>query len=116
MHGVRTLHRRLHSGICIREADVDNEFPFDGTYGLAICLGVLYHLKNPVFVLEHLARISRFCLLSTRIARCLPGGVPMPNGHALAYLLGERELNRDDTNWWIFTKPALRRLFERTKR
>ena len=115
MQGVKALCAELGSGVEVREMDVDNEFVLDGKYGLAFCLGVLYHLKNPFFVLEHLARVSRYCVLSTRIARCLPDGAPMPEGHALAYLLREDELNLDDTNFWIFSEPALRRLLERTR-
>jgi tRNA (mo5U34)-methyltransferase len=115
MQGLRALHQELRSTVAIREIDVDREFPVDGKYGLTLCLGILYHLKNPFFVLEHLARVSRYCVLSTRIARHLPDGAPMPAGHALAYLLGEEELNQDDTNFWIFSEPALRRLLERTR-
>jgi SAM-dependent methyltransferase len=115
MQGLRALHQELNSSVSIREIDVDSEFPLNGKYGLALCLGILYHLKNPFFVLENLARRARYCVLSTRIARHLPGGDPMPEGHALAYLLGEDELNLDDTNFWIFSEPALRRLLERTK-
>jgi len=115
MQGLRALHRELRSSVTVREINVDSEFPLDGKFGLTFCLGLLYHLKNPFFVLEHLARISRFCVLSTRIARRLPGGVPMPDGQALAYLLGEDELNLDDTNCWIFSEPALRRLLQRTR-
>jgi tRNA (mo5U34)-methyltransferase len=115
MQGLRTLHRELRSAVTIREIDVDSEFPLDSKFGLTLCLGLLYHLKNPFFVLDRLARISRYCVLSTRIARRLPDGAPIPAGHALAYLLGDDELNRDDTNFWIFSEPALRRLFERTR-
>jgi SAM-dependent methyltransferase len=115
MRGLRALHREFRSGVTVREIDVDSEFPLDGKYGLTLCLGLLYHLKNPFFVLEHVARVSRFCVLSTRIARRLPGGARMPDRHALAYLLGESELNLDDTNFWIFSEPALRRLLERTR-
>jgi tRNA (mo5U34)-methyltransferase len=115
MQGLRALHGELRSAVAIREIDVDSEFPLDAKFGLTLCLGLLYHLKNPFFVLERLARISRFCVVSTRIARRLPDGAQMPEGHALAYLLGEDELNRDDTNFWIFSEPALRRLFQRTR-
>ncbi len=114
MQGLKALRRELQSSVEIREIDVDSEFPLDSKYGLTVCLGLLYHLKNPFFVLERLARISRFCVLSTRIARRLPDGAPMPENHALAYLVGDDELNRDDTNYWIFSEPALRRLLERT--
>lgn len=115
MRGLRELQRQLGSTIAIREIDVDSEFPLDSHYGLTLCLGILYHLKNPFFVLERVARVSQYCVLSTRIARRLPGGDPMPANHALAYLLGEEELNRDDTNFWIFSEPGLRRLLERTR-
>lgn len=115
LEGFKALRAQLSSKVELREADVDNEFPADGKYGLAFCLGILYHLKNPFFVLEHLARVSRYCVLSTRVARFLPDGAPMPKGHALAYLLGEDELNRDDTNFWIFSEPALRRMLQRTR-
>jgi SAM-dependent methyltransferase len=115
MQGLKALHRQLRSAVTVREIDVDSEFPLESKYGLTLCLGLLYHLKNPFFVLEHLARRSRFCVLSTRIARRLPDGAPLPRGHSLAYLLGEDELNLDDTNFWIFSEPALRRLLERTR-
>jgi SAM-dependent methyltransferase len=115
MRGVRSLQRQLGSTIALREVDVDSEFPLDSRYGLTLCLGLLYHLKNPFYVLERVARVSRYCVLSTRIARRLPGGAPMPGDHALAYLVGEEELNQDDTNFWIFSEPGLRRLLERTR-
>ncbi len=59
MQGLKALQRELHSTVTIREIDVDSEFPLDGKYGLTLCLGLLYHLKNPFFVLEHVARVSR---------------------------------------------------------
>jgi 2-polyprenyl-3-methyl-5-hydroxy-6-metoxy-1,4-benzoquinol methylase len=64
MRGLYALRRELSSKISIREIDVDNEFPLDSHYGVTLCMGLLYHLKNPFFVL----------VLSTRIARNLPGG------------------------------------------
>jgi tRNA (mo5U34)-methyltransferase len=106
MRGLRALRRELGSRIAIREIDVDNEFPLDAQYGLTLCLGLLYHLKNPFFVLERIARVSQYCVLSTRIARNLPGGGSFDK-HPLAYLLGEDELNHDDTNYWIFSRPAI---------
>jgi tRNA (mo5U34)-methyltransferase len=115
LQGWKTLHAALQSKAAIREIDIDSEFPLEDKFGLTLCLGILYHLKNPFFVLEHLARRSQYCVLSTRIARCLPDGSPMPAEHALAYLLGEEELNQDDTNFWIFSEPGLRRLLERTR-
>jgi tRNA (mo5U34)-methyltransferase len=114
MRGIRALKAALGSSIEIHEIDLDRPFtlPHD-TYDLVILLGVLYHLRNPFYVLEELARRATHLLLSTRIARCYPGGAPMPSNLALAYLLRENELNQDDSNYFIFSEPALRVLLER---
>ncbi len=114
MQGVRFLARELNSKVQIHEIDLDSQFsvPAD-RYGLTIFLGLLYHLKNPLFALEQIARHSDYCLLSTRIARRLPNGSPMPEGQPLAYLLDSQELNQDDSNYWIFSDSGLRRILKR---
>ncbi len=82
-------------------------------YGLVCLLGILYHLKNPFFVLETIARKSRYCLLSTRIARYgVDAGLEMENA-PLAYLLSPDECNNDATNFWIFSFAGLLRLADR---
>jgi SAM-dependent methyltransferase len=115
MRGIRALKAALGSAIEIHEIDADRPFtlPHD-TYDLVIFLGILYHLRNPFYVLEELARRATQCLLSTRVARRLPDGAPLPAGVALAYLLGEEELNRDNSNYFIFSEPGLRVMLERT--
>src|SRR5215469_16840093 len=51
--GVRALKGILRSSIGIHAVDLDQRPNLPGTnYGLAILLGVLYHLKNPFLVLE----------------------------------------------------------------
>jgi len=115
MRGLFALRDELSSNVTIEQLDVDNGSPIGGHFGLAFCLGVLYHLKNPFLVMSRLAQISQYCILSTRTAKNLPGGIPLPSGQPLAYLVGEDELNSDDTNYWIFSEPALRRLLARTR-
>jgi tRNA (mo5U34)-methyltransferase len=114
MRGVRTLRESLNSSLEIVEADLDAQFNL-GTarFGLAFLLGALYHLKNPFHTLETLARHANYCVLSTRIMRYLPGGKVDAKGVPIAYLLGESELNADNSNFWIFTEAALLRLFAR---
>ena len=114
MRGIRALKQALGSGVGIQEIDADRPFvlPRD-TYDLVLFLGILYHLRNPFYVLEELARHARHMLLSTRIARCYPGGERMPDGLPIAYLLKEYQLNRDSTNYFIFSEPALRIVLER---
>ena len=114
MRGIRKLKEALHSGIDIHSSDIDAGLaPPRPLYGLTLFLGILYHLKNPFGVLETLAEHSQFCLLSTRIAQRSPRGSKMGD-EALAYLVGEYELNADESNYWIFSEAGLRRLLERT--
>lgn len=114
MLGVRALKQRLNSGVEIHEVDLDSGFELPaGQYGLAVVLGILYHLKNPFYVLETIARQSRYCLLSTRITRYLPDRKTDVSRSPVAYLLSETELNDDDSNFWIFSETGLRRILER---
>ena len=115
MRGIRALKAALSSHIEIHEIDVDRPFtlPHD-SYDLVCFLGILYHLRNPFYVLEELARRTTHCFLSTRVARRFPDGAPMPAHVAIAYLLGAEELNRDESNYFIFSEPGLRLLLERS--
>ena len=114
MRGVRRLKAALGSSVEVHEIDVDRTFalPHD-TYDLVLFLGVLYHLRNPFFVLEELARRAAHCLLSTRVARQFPSGAPMPPDAPAAYLVREDELNRDNTNYFIFSETGLRVMLHR---
>ena len=114
MRGVRKLREALKSKIEILVADVDSRFELpEGPYDLVIVLGILYHLKNPYYLLEQLARHARFCLLSTRVTRFTPEGLDIRDT-PVAYLLGPDELNQDWTNYWIFSEAGLKRLIFRT--
>jgi 2-polyprenyl-3-methyl-5-hydroxy-6-metoxy-1,4-benzoquinol methylase len=114
MRGIRALKAALGSAVEIHEIDADRPFtlPHD-SYDLAIFLGVLYHLRNPFYVLEELARRCTHCLLSTRVARRYPDGAAMPAGVALTYLLAENELNQDNSNYFIFNEAGLRVMLDR---
>lgn len=114
MAGVRALRERLNLPMQILELNADTETQLPGgPYGLAISFGVLYHLKNPYLYLETLAKHSRFCMLSTRVADVTKSGVPIKN-EPLAYLLDHRETNNDPTNQWIFSPAGLERLAKRS--
>jgi 2-polyprenyl-3-methyl-5-hydroxy-6-metoxy-1,4-benzoquinol methylase len=112
-HGFQTLAAALGSSVEFIDHDVDTGLPLNGrTFGLAICLGILYHLKNPYLVLEGLARHARYCLLSTRVAQVTMSGASIER-EPLAYLLDPREANNDPTNYWIFSDAGLRRILDR---
>ena len=118
MQGLRALRTALNSSVDIHTVDLDSQFmlPHDH-YRLVFLLGVLYHLKNPLYILEMLARQCDYCVLSTWIANTIPGSGQNLNlrDAPVAYLLDEDELNADDTNYWIFSEAGLRRLLKRTR-
>lgn len=114
MCGMRHLKEALHSRIEIISQDIDSQFELpDGQVDIVFFLGILYHLKNPYYVLDLLSRRARFCFLSTRITRFTPGGMEIRSA-PLAYLVDSDELNLDATNFWIFSEAGLKRLLRRT--
>ncbi|MCC7174407.1 MAG: methyltransferase domain-containing protein [Bryobacterales bacterium] len=115
MRGVRALKRELGSQIGIYDVNLDEQFELPrGSYGLALCLGVLYHIKNPYYLLEKLAKTAHYCLLSTRVAAASPDHKTDLRSLPVAYLVDEYETNRDPTNFWIFSEAGLKRILKRT--
>jgi len=112
--GARRMRELLGSRAGVYSVNLDWYFDLPrNRYGLILFLGTLYHLKNPLYVLETLARRGAYCLLSTRVARSTgPGGVSIEH-QPVAYLLDEREANDDPTNYWIFSEAGLLRLVSR---
>jgi tRNA (mo5U34)-methyltransferase len=112
--GIRILKDALNSSVTLRSVDLDAQIDLPSKrYDVIFLLGTLYHLKNPFFVLEKLAQMTRYCFASTRVARQTPDGHSL-SPYPVAYLLGPRECNDDYTNYWIFTDEGLKRLFDRT--
>ena len=114
MQGIRILKEALNSAVTIRWIDLDSQFSLPSEqYDTIFLLGILYHLKNPFFVLEKLAGIARRCFLGTRIAKKTPDGHCFAK-YPVAYLLEPEECNRDSTNFWVFSGECLKRLIDRT--
>ncbi len=115
LKGLRALAAAmpLPGKVNLIERDIDSQFELpQSSYDLVFLLGILYHLKNPYYVLEKLSRHTRHLLVSTRVMKFAPderylGGLPV------AYLLDPDESNNDATNYWILTESALRRLVHR---
>ena len=113
MRAVKLLHTLLGSGAVIKEVNLDSQFLLPRVkYGLVVFLGILYHLKNPYFAMEVIAKSSQYCVASTRVAKFAPDGTKISH-LPMAYLLQPDESNNDATNYWIFSEQGLRRLFER---
>lgn len=112
MDGLKTLRQLFNSKANIHDVDLDSQFNLPGSHDLAVFFGILYHLKNPFYVLEQMAKRYKLCMLSTRVAKYY-------NGHRLdecpiAYLCGSLEVNQDDTNYWIFSESGLKKILFRT--
>lgn len=115
LRGARLLKDASNSNVSIHEMDLDSHFAFPRKeYGLVFFLGILYHLKNPFYVLESLARTTRYCIISTRTTQFLADRKTDVGKHAVAYLLSPTESNNDPTNYWIFSDSGLRRILMRT--
>ena len=110
MQGIRALAQAFGSKIEISDIDLDARFEMNREYSLVLFLGTLYHLKNPFYALETLARHARFCFLSTRVARLNADRTVRIDAMPIAYLLDADECNSDTTNYWIFSPPGLMRL------
>jgi tRNA (mo5U34)-methyltransferase len=117
MEGVRRLAAALRSKVEIEDVDLDGGWAPAREYGLALFLGVLYHLKNPFAALERLSAHARYCFLSTRVTVWSPDRTVELGRVPAAYLLapgeGNSEGNQDTTNYWLFSPPGLVRLAER---
>lgn len=114
LRGATKLRDALESRVEIHHIDLDRQFrmPRD-RYSLVVFLGIFYHLKNPYYVLEELARVSSYCLLSTRITRFANDDSTNLSGISCAYLVDRHEMNDDPTNYWIFSEAGLRRIIDR---
>ena len=114
MRGVRALKQAMQSSVEIFEANLDDRFELPAPqYGLAFFCGILYHLKNPYYALETLARHATYCVLSTRVARLTPDNRVRFQDQPMAYLLDAGEANGDSTNYWIFSEAGLKRILNR---
>jgi SAM-dependent methyltransferase len=101
----------------LRDACINDRqelFPKGGRFDLVVCVGLLYHLRNPFAFLESIARISRYAVIGTHIFTHTPGLRVCVSDASVAYLVDAAELNNDPTNYWIFSQIALSRLVQRS--
>lgn len=82
-------------------------------YDLAISVGLLYHLRNPIAFLESLKGLAYRILVGTHTMTHTPGFRTRIDAEPLAYLVESGELNHDPTNFWIFTPASFKRLARR---
>jgi tRNA (mo5U34)-methyltransferase len=114
LQGANYLKEKLSSKVRIFNVDLDSQFEMDGIYDVIFFLGILYHLKNPMLVLEQLTKHSQFIFCMTKIARYFSASSTADmSAHSAAYLVDTHECNNDPTNFWIFTEMGFRRVLDR---
>lgn len=114
MRGVRSLKASLNSAIALHSIDLDSAEPLpEAHFGLALVLGLVYHLKNPFHLLERLSKIASYALVSSAITEFVPGLDLSVDEAPVAYLADAWELNGDSTNYWICSDAGFRRLLAR---
>jgi tRNA (mo5U34)-methyltransferase len=65
-----------------------------GTFDLVFFFGVLYHVPNPLLVLERVSAVTSGCLVLETVVDMV--GYRRP----AAAFYPDKELNNDPTNWW----------------
>jgi tRNA (mo5U34)-methyltransferase len=93
----------LGSGVRDLEIDPTELCPdaVGGTYDIVLLLGVLYHLRDPIVVLDRVRTVTGGLLvLETEVGMLL-------TKRAAADFHPGTELNNDPTNWWAPNVPAV---------
>lgn len=101
--GFNLARRALKSKVEDLEIDVLDLSPERvGVFDLVICLGVLYHMRDPLLALERIASVTgERLILDTHV------DLMMLKRPAIAFYEG-KELNNDPTNWCGPNPPAVK--------
>jgi tRNA (mo5U34)-methyltransferase len=92
--GFNLVRNTLNSKVEDMEIDVLELCPEKvGSFDLVLCLGVLYHMRNPLLALERIFSVTKHQLILDTHVDCLVTKRPM-----IAFYPG-KELNNDATNW-----------------
>src|SRR5262245_26056338 len=92
--GFNLARKVLNSKVEDLEIDVLELSPEKvGEFDLVLCLGVLYHMRNPLLALERISSVTKHQLILDTHVDCLMTNRPM-----IAFYPGS-ELNNDPTNW-----------------
>ena len=114
LRGARKLKEVRNSAVNIHEMDLDAYFEWPRKdYGLVFFMGILYHLKNPFYVLESLSRVTKYAVISTHIAQYSVDYKTRFAELPVAYLVHSSETNNDASNFWIFSEAGLKRILDR---
>lgn len=100
--GFELARESLGSQVEDREIDVMDLSPEAvGTFDVVLCLGVLYHMRDPVGALEHVSSVCHDLLVvETEVGMLL-------HRRPAALYYPTLEMNDDPTNWWAPNPAAV---------
>jgi tRNA (mo5U34)-methyltransferase len=102
--GFDTARELLGSRVEWRVADLSTvDLDSLGQFDVALYLGVLYHMRNPLESLTRLAAVTREVAVIETEAAIVPGH----DGEALCKFYEGSGLNADPSNWWVPNEEAL---------
>lgn len=92
--GFDTAARSLNSKVESKEFDIEKEDWSElGKFDITICLGIIYHMKDPFLIIRKLAEVTKEMLvLETHIENV----IELP----CMFFYPTNELNNDESNWW----------------
>ena len=100
--GFKLAREALKSQVEDRQIDVLDLSPDTvGVFDVVMFLGVLYHVRHPLLVLEKVAAVTKEMLVLETLVDLL-----LLKSPAMSFLAGD-ESNVDSTNWWAPNPPAL---------
>ena len=106
--GFDVAHEALNSRVEVVVADfLDLDPAVVGTFDVVLCLGVIYHLKDPVGAAEQLRRLTRELAVVESEALHLPGQEHL----ALWQFHGIDQLHGGG-NWWVPNQRALEHVLQ----
>ena len=112
--GMKHLQSTLDNNVSLIERDLDFSIEPLGSYDLAIFLGILYHLRNPMKALISLAESSETMVVSTAVISCLRADGNSIEEENVCMLMPCRQKNNDPTNYWYVTPASFRVLLKRS--
>jgi tRNA (mo5U34)-methyltransferase len=107
-----TIRKIWGVDIDYRKMDVHDTLKLDQTFDIIVFAGILYHLKNPLQVIEDLGKMCTDAILletefipdDPRNCVVVRQGVPatlQPMHKGFMKFLETTELNGDPSNWWV---------------
>lgn len=100
--GFDLAHETLNSAVEYIHLNVHDLDPAEiGTFDLVLCLGLLYHLRDPLGGLQHVRSVTKGMAIIETEGDAL--GIHAP----VAAFYEGKELNQDGANWWGFNRRGL---------